>query len=396
MSDMYREPYLSDLASRSDDSEFYQEHLNHVSRSFALCIAELESPLREWVSMTYLLCRWLDTIEDAAWQSKDLQAKAFSEFVTFFEEQLTLEPNTQSTLGRTCTSAVLGLNNVTDAEKKLIEDSAILIAKYSLFPERVREIIACLVIDMASGMSHFANAGARLGTLNELNQYCFFVAGIVGEALTDLLDEAACIRMPTSTGAHHFGLFLQKINVLKDQFKDEAESRYFVADRDEVIESLLGDAKSALEYIITVPVEQRGYRTFCAWSYFLGLATLPLLAAQTSEELEPKLDRESVTGLFNLIRTSIDSNEQLLRLYFNLTDQIKNFTSALRGTNESAKPTLPDESAPVDPLTPDIVVPDQHFGKLRLVHSDAFVLPEWLLAAYGGRLKADQLKSLGL
>lgn len=394
MSEMYREPYLSDLANRSIDSEFYQDHLNHVSRSFALCIAELEPPLREWVSMTYLLCRWLDTIEDAAWESKEAQLKAFFDFVTFFEEQLTLDPNSQSTIGSNCTAAVLQLKNVTDAEKKLIEDSGILIAKYSLFPERVREIIACLVIDMASGMSHFATVGARLGTLKELNQYCFFVAGIVGEALTDLLEVAANFRMPTTTGAHHFGLFLQKINVLKDQFKDEAESRYFVADRDAVIESLLTDAKVALEYIISVPVEQRGYRTFCAWSYFLGLATLPLLAVQTREELEPKLDRESVTGLFNLIRSSIDSNEQLLRLYFNLTDQIKNFTSALKGSSERAKPPLPEQHAA---NVSDIAEPNLHFsGGLRLVHSNAFVLPEWLLAAYGGRLKADQLKSLGL
>ena len=45
---------------------FYQTHLDRVSRSFAFCIKKLESPLRQWVSLAYLLCRVLDTVEDSS------------------------------------------------------------------------------------------------------------------------------------------------------------------------------------------------------------------------------------------------------------------------------------------------------------------------------------------
>ena len=48
---------------------FYQTHLDRVSRSFAFCIKKLESPLRQWVSLAYLLCRVLDTVEDSIWES---------------------------------------------------------------------------------------------------------------------------------------------------------------------------------------------------------------------------------------------------------------------------------------------------------------------------------------
>ena len=46
---------------------YYQPHLDRVSRSFAFCIARLEGEMREWVSLSYLLCRLLDTVEDAPW-----------------------------------------------------------------------------------------------------------------------------------------------------------------------------------------------------------------------------------------------------------------------------------------------------------------------------------------
>lgn len=529
MSDLLFDPnserakdFFADVANQIPDEEFYTNHLNRVSRSFAACIAELDQPMRPWVSMTYLLCRWLDTIEDAAWASSEAQELAFSDFVTYFEEQLCFDPNQQSSISPTCTTALLALDNVTEAERSLIGDAPVLLAKYSQFPERVREIIACLVIDMASGMQHFAGASelacpavvagaaptmtemtvaisqhteiifgqlgvapkggsaggksagsasksasvarataaaksaldfldspavemgkatptslaaavaggsssgagaktadvasakgddganyrdsvgpaakeassvaeassaqnqttsapvrnevVRLKSLRELNQYCFFVAGIVGEALTDLLDEAAFIRTENTVGGHAFGLFLQKINVLKDQYKDEAEGRFFVANRAEVIESLLVDAKLAFEYIMNIPVEQRGYRKFCAWSYFLGLATLPLLLMQTPEQLEPKLDRDMVTGLFTMINVKIDSNEQLLRLYFDLTDQIAAFRAAA-GLDVASAASTNGETGGAD---------------------GSAIIPAWVKAAYGGRLSSEQLSALGL
>ena len=72
----------------------------------------------------------------------------------------------------------------------------------------------------------------KLGSLKEVNQYCFFVAGVVGEALAKLVShvepqfQTAKFRI---LDAHHFGLFLQKVNILKDQVNDRGEGREFEA-----------------------------------------------------------------------------------------------------------------------------------------------------------------------
>ena len=44
---------------------YYQHWLDVVSRSFALCIPQLEPPFRDHVGLAYLLFRVLDTVEDA-------------------------------------------------------------------------------------------------------------------------------------------------------------------------------------------------------------------------------------------------------------------------------------------------------------------------------------------
>ncbi|MES3038390.1 MAG: squalene/phytoene synthase family protein, partial [Bdellovibrionota bacterium] len=71
----------------------YQTHLNRVSRSFALAITFLENPLQEWVSMSYLLCRILDTIEDAPWpQDFSVDAlSAYQQFKNFLETRPSAE-----------------------------------------------------------------------------------------------------------------------------------------------------------------------------------------------------------------------------------------------------------------------------------------------------------------
>ena len=58
--------------------EFYQRHLDAVSRSFALCIPQLEPPFRDQVALAYLLFRVLDTVEDAAFADKLLQQCQFN------------------------------------------------------------------------------------------------------------------------------------------------------------------------------------------------------------------------------------------------------------------------------------------------------------------------------
>src|SRR4051812_49585129 len=68
------------------DAEFYQHHLDGVSRSFALCIPQLSPPFREQVALSYLLLRVLDTVEDAPFGDKLLQQRQFDVFRGFLRK----------------------------------------------------------------------------------------------------------------------------------------------------------------------------------------------------------------------------------------------------------------------------------------------------------------------
>src|SRR5436305_13510261 len=95
--------------------EFYQGHLDAVSRSFALCIPQLSSPFREHVALAYLLLRVLDTVEDASFPDKLHQQRQFTAFRKF----LTKAP-TAAQVETFCSSFPAG---ITEGERKLLADT---------------------------------------------------------------------------------------------------------------------------------------------------------------------------------------------------------------------------------------------------------------------------------
>src|SRR6185312_11359020 len=198
----------------------------------AACIARLESPLRSWVSLTYLICRILDTVEDALWSKMSLQRRSFEQLVMYLDNDRTSLPVAQW--------VKMFPESLPEGERLLLSDTSRILADLKDAPPEVRAPITDLVRSMAAGMRHFAelrDAGRgrlELHGIREVNQYCFFVAGIVGEALSKLLaavDVDVRLTKNVLVDAHHFGLFLQKVNILKDQMQDECEGRFFVASR---------------------------------------------------------------------------------------------------------------------------------------------------------------------
>src|SRR4051812_19237769 len=110
--------------------DFYQIHLDRVSRSFAFCIRKLDLPFRQWVSLSYLLCRALDTIEDTVWddlRSRDVQ---FSEFEKFIE----VLPS-RPAVNQWCARFPAAVNQ---GERKLLEDAYLLFEDLHELPGQVR------------------------------------------------------------------------------------------------------------------------------------------------------------------------------------------------------------------------------------------------------------------
>lgn len=290
--------------------EFYQNHLDGVSRSFAFCIKKLDSPYRHWISLSYLLCRVLDTVEDSIWNDSGLQDSQYAEFNSFMDKL----PTREATLAW----AARFPESIPETEKKLLKDSFEFFNDLHGMPENARKIIQNTVGKMFRGMRYYSTRSTggslRLKDLADANRYCYFVAGVVGELLSQLYVVYRPDFNPGQkfhTDALHFGLFLQKVNLLKDQRSDEREGRYLVPDRQILLASLRKNARGAMDYLLSLPSDEHGYRTFCAWSLFLGAASLPYMEKAYEADDGSKIPRTVTQDLLAAIEDVVQDNTTL-------------------------------------------------------------------------------------
>lgn len=296
------------------DTSFYQSHLDRVSRSFAMCIPKLEAPFRQWISLSYLLCRALDTVEDAPWTNRTLQEAHYERFAAFTRE-MPRPAEVKDWVARFP-------GGITEGEELLLHDSYRLFEELHGLPEAPRGAIQSSVALMRQGMQHYSaashNGVLRLACLNEVNRYCYFVAGVVGQLATELFLLYRPDFRPSRhfhKNALHFGLFLQKVNILKDQGSDQREGRHFVPDRRVLLSSLRANAEGAVRYLTELPVDEKGYRTFCGWSLFLGAASLPWLEKSHEQGDSTKIPRSMTRDLLDAIEAIIQDNDELRQAF---------------------------------------------------------------------------------
>ena len=322
-------PQLAAMAPERDADAYQDAILPKVSRTFALTIPELPHQLRRAVANAYLLCRAADTIEDEpifSAEEKRRYENAFIEAVV----------GTQDAQRFSAEIAPLFSRATSEAERELMAQLPLVLAvTRDLTPAQQQAIVTCLKI-MSHGMHEFQkNAGIQgLESLRDLDCYCYCVAGVVGEMLTELLidfepalqaQRDALMRLSVS-----FGQGLQMTNILKDQWDDlqrgacwlprEVFARHGVRLADwqqgersaahlAVQRELIGVAhahlRNALEYTLSVPAKHAGYRRFCAWSIGLALLTLDKLQQQLdSFQGTLKISRQAVGYTVALTRAT--------------------------------------------------------------------------------------------
>lgn len=295
---------------------FYHHHLENLSRSFSFCIRELFSPAREWVALSYLLCRIIDLIEDSPWAYQAIQFEVFEEFKIFLKNP----PEEQQLLSWfKCFPAQL-----LDSERELLYDLPLLLEDKKQLSPQIDAALMQTLLSMIDGMVHFLREYKKenqlfLPSLQVTNQYCFFVAGIVGELLSKIFSHLIeDFRLTTTllNQSVHFGLFLQKINLLKDKTEDEAAGRFYIASRDELRESLLLDVQYAFQYLKVIPIiTGRKYRLFCAWSLFIGLASLKWIDKSWQLQVPFKISTQETNYLLKQLSQLIDDNHALELLF---------------------------------------------------------------------------------
>lgn len=305
---------MAKITANMQDQNFYKFHLNQVSRSFSFCIERLKDPLQTWVGLSYLLCRVLDTAEDAIWENNTEKLKSLSEFNEFLEK---LPSEEQVRLWNKNIP-----QEIKAEERELVEAFYLLLQDLHSLPNSVKAILQKSIVSMNKGMSFFSAKNKVnelfLNSLFEVNTYCFFVAGLVGELLTDLLKEVIPENnLPKGIylKAHHFGLFLQKINLLKDQSEDKKLGRFLVPARENFLKSLFKNAKEAIDYILCIPKDQKEFRLFCAWSLFLGLSSLSFIESSFLTGISSKIPRWMTEKILKQVEVVVQNDQELQKLF---------------------------------------------------------------------------------
>jgi len=324
-----------------DDRDFQAAMLQGVSRTFALTIPQLPVGLRDVVSNAYLLCRIIDTIEDEP-QLDPEQKKIFSaHFLEILLGQSDAHQLTEQL-------APLLSKHTIPAEHQLINHLDRVVSITQKFdPDQQQSLVRCVRV-MSEGMVHFQehSNGDGLKDQAEMDLYCYYVAGVVGEMLTELFclysPEIAKNRDNLFQLSRSFGQGLQMTNILKDIWDDQARSAcwlpkdLFEQEGLELshLEKLVGNKKfqnglnhlvgiahahleNALRYTLMIPAHEKGIREFCLWA--LGMAMLTLgkingnLGFTAGDQV--KISRKSVKATVAVTKLTV-KHDALLKLLF--------------------------------------------------------------------------------
>jgi farnesyl-diphosphate farnesyltransferase len=302
------------------------ELLGSVSRSFSLTINLLPAPLREPVSLGYLLARAMDTVADSARvpAPKRLEhLRAMFEMIKYGPDPELLRPLQKDLAAQ-----------AHDGERELIQklDRCMnwLEAQEPEDKWELRRTLARIGRGQELDVLRFGDSTADdpkpLETADELDEYTYFVAGSVGELWTRLCQAhlpTGWSKLPESEMlalGKRFGQGLQMVNILRDLPADLAIGRCYLpkdllAKHDLDVAALRADPKRArplldelraktLEHLDAAwkyvsAIGPRKLRYACALPVFIGLETLALLARNPVLEVDErvKMSRGSLRKL---------------------------------------------------------------------------------------------------
>lgn len=323
------------------DLAYQRGVLPGVSRTFALTIPELPPDLELAVGNAYLLCRIADTIEDDPALDEALRKSLHDDLIAVLAEDCCAQ-----TFAERARAHLSEASSTQD--RTLMRDAPRVVAIHRRLTEVQRSAIRTCVIKMCRGMPEYQHADKARGLadIDELDRYCYHVAGVVGELLTDLFCEHSEVIDAQRQSLHalsaSFGQGLQMTNIIKDVWDDHARGYCWLPrdlfaaagyDLDQLapdhdrarfrlgMEQLIaiahGHLHNAMRYTLMIPKAETGIRRFCLWAIGLALLTLRKVRAHPDyiSPQDVKVSRWSVAAVILATRLSVRS-DKLLRMLF--------------------------------------------------------------------------------
>lgn len=315
--------------------------LRSVSRTFALSIELLPESLRGAVRTAYLLCRIVDTIEDQPqlpWAERETLYQSFDAMLAGAQEPSIFEAlATRSTLGH-------------GADGELCRGASTVLRSFEELSVAQQEAIRPSVLTMSAGMREYSRRAAEEGRLrlrdpDDLERYCYYVAGTVGELLTALFSQTVPVlpeaqRRAIRERAIAFGLGLQLVNIVKDVARDWRRGDCFLPlslarqqglDLDRLLEPKQREGALAVisaicqrarfqlerahEYTLAWPTPTADHvRLFCTVPLALAFASLHVVEAGEDtlrDDRAPKVDRSTVLAIVDHAQRAVGDDHKL-------------------------------------------------------------------------------------
>ncbi|KAA3615026.1 MAG: squalene/phytoene synthase family protein [Calditrichaeota bacterium] len=342
------------MTKLTEDIVYCDSMLPKVSRTFAPTIRMLPKGLNSIVTVAYLLCRVADTVEDSEDLPIDIKKELLNNYIAIFKEE------NPASLDRFM-AGIIELPTKTHDEQLVYNLPRIMNVFYSFSPI-FKKHIGQWVIEMSVGMHKYAQANVLrkfsfLGTMKELDEYMYYVAGTVGYLLTELFAFYSNritppIKKKLNLLAESFGKGLQMVNIIRDMTTDLRRGQSYIpeellekyklnrktifekqnADKaeqlfNELIQNAVKHLDKAIDYILLLPKEERGIRMFCMLPVFWAMRTLQKIQENTLALLgheKVKVSRKMIKKEYYLAFINIYSNRLTRRHYQSIRNQFEN------------------------------------------------------------------------
>lgn len=291
--DSYLLYYLKNVPIRgrnktvNEDKKLYKDAmkmLKDTSRTFYIPITLLGSTLRKTVGSAYLCMRAIDEIEDHE----------------------TLDPLIKENLLRSTSKLLREPEFNADAYRELImpykdelPEVSIRLADWILVcPSGIVDKVTEATAEMADGMADWVRKDWAVHTTEDLHEYTYYVAGLVGVMLSEIWYwyDGTETDFDLAIG---YGKGLQAVNILRNQEEDYAERGVnFLPDdwtRDDMFEFAHENLTLADEYM--KDIKTRKILTFCRIPLRLAKRTLSAM-----EEGREKMTRDEVEEVVERVK----------------------------------------------------------------------------------------------
>ncbi|MEM7235882.1 MAG: phytoene/squalene synthase family protein [Planctomycetota bacterium] len=326
------------------------EILRGVSRSFYLTLRVVPRAMRAPLSTGYLFCRAADTIADTRLLPREERVELLETYRAWFaDETLPAAEDLKAFAAR-----VVGSSKV-EKERLLLERLSDCFAAYADCGaedrDRLRRLVTTLTGGMQMDLERFpveeSGEVDSLDTDEELDHYCYLVAGCVGEFWTDV--QCGHLRalkhwdaQEFRTRGIRFGKGLQMTNILRDIDSDFGIGRLYIPkvalepagldakslrDSDDrsalrplvhrYLKLTLDHYREGIHYTLAIPRRLVTLRLACIWPLWIGLETLTRIA-QADDPCAPgvvhKITRKEVKALMRKSSLRVGSNRALSKV----------------------------------------------------------------------------------